>query len=107
MTDRFPARRRVLKLLAGGAVGAPILARAEALEAALTSSIAEFSFQADSWPAIRRLRDERAQGGTVAESTRSAVRLGVAQAQAAPHVAQDGGGEAGRHRPRLRGLLDA
>ncbi len=54
MTDRLPARGRVLKLLAGGAVGAPILARAEALEAALTSSIAEFPFQADSLSACLR-----------------------------------------------------
>ena len=58
MTDTLPARRRFLKLLAGGAVGAPILARAEALEAALTSSMAQLSFQADSLSAIRRLRDQ-------------------------------------------------
>ncbi len=58
MTDGLPARRRFLKVLAGGAVGAPILARAEALEAALTSSMAQLSFQADSLSAIRRLRDQ-------------------------------------------------
>jgi len=55
----------------------------------------------------RRLRDERSQMGAIAQRTRSAVRLGGPQAEAAPHVAQDGGVEDGRHRPRLRGLLDA
>ena len=58
MTDTFASRRGFLKALAVGAVGAPILGRAQALEAALTSSMAGLSFRADSIAAVRRLRDQ-------------------------------------------------
>ena len=58
MTDTGSSRRRFLQALAMGAVGAPILGRAQALEAALTSSIEGLSFRADSLSAVRRLRDQ-------------------------------------------------
>ncbi len=58
MTDTCGSRRGFLKALAVGAVGAPILGRAQALEAALTSSMEGLSFRADSLSAVRRLRDQ-------------------------------------------------
>ena len=58
MTDTCSSRRGFLKALAMGAVGAPILGRAQALEAALTSSLDGLSFRADSVSAVRRLRDQ-------------------------------------------------
>ena len=58
MTDTGSSRRRFLQALAMGAVGAPILGRAQALEAALTSSIEGLSFRAGSLSAVRRLRDQ-------------------------------------------------
>ena len=58
MTDTCSSRRGFLKALAMGTVGAPILGRAQALEAALTSSLDGLSFRADSVSAVRRLRDQ-------------------------------------------------
>lgn len=58
MIETCSSRRGFLKALATGAVGAPILGRAEALEAALTSSMEGLSFRADSLSAVRRVREQ-------------------------------------------------
>lgn len=58
MTMPSSSRRGFLKALAGGAVAAPVLARAERLHAALDRATGGLSFRAgDEW-AVRRLRDQ-------------------------------------------------
>ena len=58
MTDTCSSRRGFLRALAVGAVGGPILGHAQALDAALTYSLAGLTFRADSVSAVRRLRDQ-------------------------------------------------
>ncbi|MGI9627859.1 MAG: aminotransferase class V-fold PLP-dependent enzyme [Longimicrobiales bacterium] len=57
MSDSPTSRRGFLKTLTAGAVTAPLLARAERLDAALTSSIKGVTFRANAPTSIRALRD--------------------------------------------------
>lgn len=56
--DARSSRRGFLRALAAGAVGGPILGCAQALDAALASSMARLTFRADSVSAVRRPRDQ-------------------------------------------------
>lgn len=53
-----PSRRGFLRALAASAVAAPVLARAEAAQAALTAGLPAGPFQADRPAAVRALRDQ-------------------------------------------------